>query len=174
MNKIMWFYNLEKNIWGDNVNANRYYASVSIVFVALVGAIFAIGNITSINIDEDNLPWVVILLFLPNLAESIFSTNSIKIALLRTLLIGVFTALAAVVGFVGAMVIAIVATLLLLLMAFSMFTSGSTPKLRSPRSYAYDENGSQVNLTDEGGGYARDEYGNRWKNAGGSRWIKDE
>ena len=170
----MWFYNLEKKIWGENVNTNRYYASVSIVFVALVGAICAMGSITSVSIDEDNLPWVAILLFLPNLAESIFSTNSIKIAVQRTLLIGAFTALAALVGFVGAIVIAIVATLLLLLMAFSMFTSGSAPKMRSPRMYAYDENGSQVNLTDEGGGYARDEYGHRWKNAGGSRWTKDE
>ena len=92
----MWFYNLEKKIWGDDVNTNRYYASIPIILVALVGAIFAMGSITSINIDEDNLPWVAILLFLPNLAESIFATNSIKITLLRTLLIGAFTALAAV------------------------------------------------------------------------------
>lgn len=178
MKKILWFSNLENKIWGENINTNKYYASLSIFLTALIGALFALSTILQSPIDEDNIIWIILFIFLPNLAESIFATNSIKITILRTLLIGIFTALAAVLGYIGAIVVAIIATLFILLLAFSLFSSGigpsSSSKSRSPRSYAYDENGSEVTLTDEGGGYARDEYGHRWKNAGGTRWTKDE
>ncbi len=186
MNKILWFHKFEKKIWGDNINTNKYYASISLIIAALAGAMVSASEImndiinTNINIDEDSIPWVIALIFLPNLAESIFSAKSTKIIILRSLLIAVFTVLAALIGFITSIVVALIASLLIILFAFSIITSGiggsssSSRRSRSPRSYAYDENGSEVTLTDEGGGYARDEYGHRWKNAGGTRWTKDE
>ena len=53
--KITWFWNWEKRIWDDKVEANRYFATLSIMFVAVMGACVGGGRIFHewINWDTD-------------------------------------------------------------------------------------------------------------------------
>ena len=184
MNKITWFYNWEKRLWGDKTEANRYFATISILFAALLGAIFASGELIAevANVNSET-PLVVIfalaaVVYSLNVAESVMATTTAGTAFGRSALLLLCMAVGLVVGVVAAVVVALIIGIFFIVLAIGgMLSGGSKSGSTSgsnPGMYGYDENGSQVNLTDEGGGYARDEYGHRWKNAGGSSWTKDE
>ena len=185
MNKITWFYNWEKRLWGDKIEANRYFATISILFSALLGVIFAGGELIA-GVANVNLTTPLVIVFALvavvysiNVAESIMATTTIGSALGRSALLLLCMTAGLVVGVVATVVVALIIGLYIVLFFIGGMLGGSSKKSGSSSSsntgmYAYDENGSQVNLTDEGGGYARDEYGHLWKNAGGSRWTKDE
>ena len=42
---IAWFYTIDKKLWGDKIETNPYFATLSILFVALVGACSGAGRI---------------------------------------------------------------------------------------------------------------------------------
>lgn len=42
---IAWFYTIDKKLWGDRIETNPYFATLSILFVALVGACSGAGRI---------------------------------------------------------------------------------------------------------------------------------
>ena len=185
--KITWFWNWEKRIWDDKVEANRYFATLSIMFVAVMWACVGGGRIFHewFNWDTDTnvvaVGALLILIWGYNLAESIVASKTAMTALWRSLLV-----LVCLVGFfafgvvASVVVIVLVIGYLILLVVSGVLSAGGKSGRgglfsdQQVEQYGYDENGSQHTMRNIGGGYARDDYGRRWKNAGGSNWEKDE
>lgn len=187
--KITWFWTWEKKIWGDKVNANQYFATLSILFAAMLGACVGGGMVFHEGFGwntDTNLVAIgalLILLWGYNIAESIVASETAMIALWRSLLIMTCILMAFTIGVIASVVVIILVTIWFVLLLIGSLLSGSGHSSSGNRSrgasdgveqYGYDENGSQYTMRDIGGGYARDDNGRRWKNDGGSKWSLDE
>lgn len=186
--KMTWFWNWEKKIWGDRVETNRYFATLCIMFAAIIGACVGGGNIfhawfnwkTDVNLVT--MGFFLIMIWGCNLCESIIASQTALTALWRSLLILVCLAGAFAAGVVTSVVVIVLVIAWLALLALSIFASGGRSRSSGSSSgssdeveqYGYDENGSQFVMRDRSGGYARDDDGRRWKNDGGSKWSLDE
>lgn len=153
-NKITFFYRLEKKLWKDETDANRYFATLSILVAAIAGALLG-GK----SVLEDYFRWISnvsilgflgasIILYGMNIAESIIATTSAKIATLRSLLILVCMACAYVVGVIASVVImiivAIIAFILFLMFMLTLLfgTGKSTYKnVWTGEKYVKEDNG---------------------------------
>lgn len=178
---------LERKIWGDKINANPYFATLSILAVMLAGAVSGGGRLFyewfGWDMAMNNVAMAALIVWVwgYDVAESIVAAEDWKAALGRSLLLLPVLILAFVFGAVASVVVICLVILWLALMFIShaLSSSGGRSKKRSadgsgPEQYGYDENGLQVVIRNEGGGYGRDDYGRRWKNEGGSKWSKDE
>lgn len=170
---LVFFYGLEKKIWGDKVDSNPYFATISILFIALIAALIAGAGM----LDLDNVPVSVLLgvasLFLVgNMYESIIATSSYSVAAGRIGLWIILTALLTLLAVVATViVIAIVVIYLLISLLFGMIGGGSS----AGKKYSgYDSSGNKVELEDTGFGTARDQHGREWENKGGNEFeLKD-
>ena len=170
---LVFFYGLEKKIWGDKVDANPYFATVSILFIAVVAALIAGAGM----LDFDNIPVSVLLgvtalLLAGNMYESIIATSSYATAASRFglwLLAVLATTCLAIVATV--VLIAIVVIYLLFSLIFGMVGGGSS----AGKKYSgYDSAGNKVELEDNGFGTARDQHGREWEHKGGNEFeLKD-
>ena len=186
--KMTWFWNWEKSIWGDKIETNRYFATLSIMFVAVMGVFCGSGDTLRSWFDWDtaisNLVACGMLIFIwgLNVCESIMASMSASAMLGRSLMLLAVLVAAFFIGYVASVIVLfLVATWVVLTFASGMVSGalngGSSPSGSAnsgPEQYGYDENGSQVVIRNEGGGYGRDDYGRRWKNEGGSKGSKDE
>lgn len=184
--KITWFWNLDKRIWGDKIEANRYFATLSIMYAVLMGAFTGGGRVFSEWFGWNTATSIVamgaLLIFIwgVNLAESIVASRTAMVALWRSLLLLLILILAFVFGVVTSVVaiFLVSAWIVLSFIGYALRSSGGSGRRSGGGSgveqYGYDENGSQHTMRDIGGGYAKDENGNRWKNGGGSKWHLDE
>lgn len=79
---IAWFYTIDKKLWGDKIETNPYFATLSILFVALVGACSGAGRIFYEWFDWDvatnnvAMAYLFILIWGMNLCESIVASES--------------------------------------------------------------------------------------------------
>ncbi len=112
--KITWFYTLEKGWWGDKVQSNPYLATISLMFVALLGALTGGGNTLHnwFNTDTQMILLtalgVVCIIAIYNVGESILAAQNGKVATLRAvvLLLGMFLAFG--VGYLMAVVVLVI------------------------------------------------------------------
>lgn len=90
MNKLLtFFWSIDEKLWKDQINTNRYFATISLLLVALCGAVQGGGGMlanlfdwnTEIN-PVGNLGFVI-LLFGLNAYESLIASEKISIALCR-------------------------------------------------------------------------------------------
>lgn len=138
---MMWFYALEKNIWKDRIEANRYFATLSILFAAVAGAMAGGGNTleswfgwdTSLN--SVAVLGVLIYVWGLNLAESIIAAQTAGAAVGRAAILLLAFAVVFAVGYVGAVVVLfLVAAWLVLMfvggMASQALKGGSSGKNR--------------------------------------------
>ena len=185
-NKITLFWVLERKIWGDRVNANPYFATLSILAVALAGAISGGGRLFyewfGWDMAMSNVAMAALIVWVwgYDVAESIVASQGWKPALGRSLLLLPILALAFAVGAVVSVVVicVIVVWLVLLFISYALESSGGRSGSRSsddsgPDQFGYDGSAAHK-LEKTGGGYARDDSGRRWKNDGGSKWRLDE
>ncbi len=186
--KITWFWPLEKQIWGQKINTNQYLATLSILFAAIMGACVGGGHIFHEWFEWNTAPdlmaigYLLILIIGVNIFESIIASTG-WVVLWRSLLILVCLVLAFAIGVIASVVVIFLTVAWLALMLVGSLLSGSGSSGSSRRSgsssdgveqYGYDENGASFTMHDEGGGYARDDNGRRWRNEGGSKWRLDE
>ena len=130
---------LDKNIWGEQINSNKYLATISLLHCTLNGILWGGSNYLAgmfdWNIDITltiSLASVVTLIGY-NIAESIIATDSAKIAALRALMMTGLMILGFIAGALGSVIllailtifIAIYLCLLLIRMALSGGTGGS-------------------------------------------------
>lgn len=116
---ITFFHAIEKSIWKENVNANKYLATLSILFVALTAACYTAGS-SAVPLLQWNLDLIIpnavmlaAFLWVLNTAESVFACKDILTACLRSLLLLAAMALAFGAGILlGIIAIAIVSTIL--------------------------------------------------------------
>lgn len=184
------FHALEREIWGEKINANPYFATISIFAAALAGALFGGGRLFYEWFDWDvavgNVAAAafVVVVWGYDVAESIVASESWKAVLGRSALLLPVLVLAFVIGAIVSVVVIVVVVVVLALWFMALFaeqalkSSGDRSSVRSsgsgPDQVGYDETGSACKLEETGGGYARDDYGRRWKNDGGPKWHLDE
>lgn len=111
-------YRLDKNIWGEHINPNKYLATVTMLCCALAGIMWGGSNFLNgmfdwnINISLTSSIAVVIALVGYNIAESIIATDSAKIAALRALMMTGFMILGFVAGLIGSVILLIILTII--------------------------------------------------------------
>ena len=111
---VTFFHSIEKNIWGEDINANPCFATISILVATLAAGITTGGNIINSWFDTDlQCSWYItmtILLFIVvlNVLESILAAENAKVATLRSLLVIACMLGGALVGALTSVVIAII------------------------------------------------------------------
>lgn len=88
---ITFFYAIEKLIWDKKVEPNKYLATLSILFVALLGAWYNIETLLGWQIGDPifhvkNMIMLVVYLWIMNITESVIACKDITTAVLRSLL----------------------------------------------------------------------------------------
>lgn len=147
-NVLSFFQRIENCIWGDQIVSNKYFASLSIILVALIGAVVTGGEFLNFvfnwDIKVSFYPAITITLVIAvvNIYESIIATDSAKIAILRALLVlgfilasfflGVLTSV--VIATIIAITVAIIALIVVVKLAFTALTGGPRKKAQL-RSY---------------------------------------
>lgn len=129
-NKITLFWILERKIWGDKINANPYFATLSILAVALAGAITGGGRLFyewfgwDMAMNNVAMATLIVWVWGYDVAESIIAAQDWKSALGRSLLLLPVLVLAFAVGAaVSVVVICAVAIWLALLFIGSALKS---------------------------------------------------
>ena len=163
-NILNFFYAIDKRFWGDDIYTNRYLASVSLLFVALLGAMQGGGSILNSwfgwDVEMNILTTIElsILVFGYNLFESIVSAKP-KIAILRSLLILLCFVAAFVLGYVfAAIVLFAVAAIVVLGFIGAALGGGS----KSGRATVTDEYGHETEVKKDMFGTYHDSYGNTY------------
>ena len=110
---------LDKNIWGEHINSNKYLATLTLLFCALFGVIlgggYYLGDLFDwdINISTTASIASVIVMIGYNIAESIIAADSAKIAALRALMMCGIMILGFVAGLVGSVILLIILTIII-------------------------------------------------------------
>lgn len=163
-NILNFFYAIDKRFWGEDIYSNRYLASVSLLFVALLGAMQGGGSILNSwfgwDVEMNILTTIElsILVFGYNLFESIVSAKP-KIAILRSLLILLCFVAAFVLGYVFAAV-ALFAVAAIVVLGFIGAALGGGSK--SGRATVTDEYGHETEVKKDMFGTYHDSYGNTY------------
>ncbi len=166
MNKNIFnfFYAIDKRLWGDDIYTNRYLATLSLLFVALLGAMQGGGSILNswfgwdVEMNIISTIGLSILVFGYNLFESIVSAKP-KIAILRSLLIFVCFIAAFVLGYVlAAVVLFAVAAIVVLGFIGAALGGGS----KSGKATVTDEYGHETEVEKDMFGTYHDSYGNTY------------
>lgn len=120
-NLLSFIYLLDKSFWDEKINSNRYFATISLLYCALLGALLGgfnylngmfeweIGTRLSLTICLGN----VIIVTGLNIAESIMAAENVRTAILRSLLMIVFMPVGFVLGYIASIIVLIVITIIL-------------------------------------------------------------
>lgn len=170
MKKLMFFNRWDNRLWGDDVVANPYFASISIVFAGIIGATYAsAGLLQQFDIINYKPEFATVLLSLClltclNIAESIMSAQTNKSAISRSILVTVLIAAFAGIGFAGAVVLFIVLFILFILFLLMLFTSGIGKTVNVRRTGTtlfgkerYEDDMGRIYVSDDGGETVRRE-----------------
>ena len=122
--KLTFFYAIEENIWKDKIEANQFLGTLSVLFVAILGAIAGGGNTLADFFDWDTAPSMLaivatcVVVWGVNVGESIVASTHWLVALLRSLFM--FAVMAAVwgLGYVASVVVIVVVSIILALLFF--------------------------------------------------------
>ena len=110
-NKMTWFYTIDKKIWGDRIETNPYLGTLSLMFAALMGAIYGSAEALNSMFDWGTVGNVVqcismlVYVWVFNVAESVIASANWKVATLRSLLLLLGFVLMYVIGVVMALVV---------------------------------------------------------------------
>ena len=148
--KITFFYAIEEKLWGDKVNANKYFATICILGAALLGAWHTAGSFMESAFGwaaEISIFYALMLvwyMWVINIAESVFACKDLVTATLRSLLILFSFVLAYVAGVIlGTIVIIIVCVVLglfALYIVLSMLSGSLNASMRSSSKSSDDDN----------------------------------
>lgn len=176
MKKILFaIYNLEKSIWGEEINPNKYLATATILFATCLGAYLAGGEYLN-----DLLNWYIntptltaslsmlTVLIGYNVTESIIATSTAKVAVLRALMMTGFVILAFIVGAVASFIILLIITIIVVVFLVITFIKILLNEMTGTKM-----NGKKFILSDgtiikkrTPSGDLIDETGGRWKDLG--------
>lgn len=146
---ITWFWTWEKSIWKEKIEANRYFATLSVLFAALVGACVGGGNTLHSwfgwELQSSVLAVSGLLLYVwsLNLAESIMAAEGAAVAVLRALLVTVCFAAACGIGYLGSIVILVLIALYVSLTVLGVVFSSIGDSSKKSSDYVL-EDGTRV------------------------------
>lgn len=167
-NIFNFFYAIDKRLWGEDICSNRYFASVSLLFVALLGALQGGGTVLNswfgwdVAMDITSVILSSILIFGYNLYESIVSANP-KIAFQRSLLIFGCIIVAFVLGYLlSVLVLFAVAAFVIIQCIFALISVALGGGSKSGRTTVTDEYGHETEVKKDMFGTYHDSYGNTY------------
>lgn len=166
--KLTLLYRMDKRLWGSKIESNPYFASLSALFLAIYGGIFAIQSIAdSDTLNELSLAEIIfpiLGIWILNIGESIFATTDVKTPVLRSLLLLLIFPLSFILGVVVVVVVILVVVLWLVLQIISaVFNSNSGSK----KTYKLDDGTEVERHSDLLGGTST------YTEKGGSRTFHD-
>lgn len=163
-NIFNFFYATDKRLWGDDIYTNRYFASVCLLFVALLGAMQGGGSILNSwfgwNVEMNIISTIGLssLIFGFNLFESIVSAKP-KIAFLRSLLTFVCFVAAFALGYLLAVVVIFAVAAIIVFWFIGAALGGGS---KSGRATVTDEYGHETEVKKDMFGTYHDSYGNTY------------
>ena len=161
--KITFFYAIEETLWNEKVEANKYFATLSILFVALVGACNSVGgalqSMLDINLSPSTFASAGVLIFVwgLNVAESIVASTTPLTALGRSMLMLVVLTLSLGAGIIAGGIVVLVVCIILFVL-FCMFLIGMFAGSSSKSPGLFDSL-----LGRYGDGEAKDSNGHKMK-----------
>ena len=175
-NTITLLYRMDKKLWGDKIESNPYFASLSALFLAILGGLYAINCIVDGYVDDDIYEIVfpsVCGIWILNIGESIFATTDVKTPVLRSLLLLLIFPLSFILGGVIVVVAILVVVLCLVLLLLSAALSNSSSSKKRYKlddgteverhsdllggTSTYTEKGGSRTFHDVGNGYVRED-----------------
>lgn len=177
-NKMTFFGAIERNIWGDKINANPYFATLSIISVLLAGAVSGGGRLFyewfGWDMVMNNVAMAALIVWIwgYNVAESIVAAEDWKVALGRSLLLLPVLILAFAFGFIASVVVIFLVTAWVVLMLVGALLSGSGGGNSKKKRYSLND-GTEVE--EESDGVYRDVSGSgrTFRDVGGGRVRED-
>lgn len=128
INTVSFFHLLEKNIWGNRINTNVCFGTISILVSTVIAAITTGANIINGWFDTDlQCSWyismlAVLFIMVLNVQESILAAEDAKVAILRSLLVIGFILLGVIIGALTSVVVAICVAILALIFFISLLS----------------------------------------------------
>lgn len=141
---ITLLHRMDKKLWGEQIESNPYFASMSALFIALLGGIYAIicivdGYFDQINLYNNFIP-AVYGIWILNIGESIFATKDVKTPILRSLLLLLIFPLSFI---LGGIVVAVVLLIVIIGLALLLMSAASSNSSSSKKTYKLDD-GTEV------------------------------
>lgn len=124
----------DKAVWGERMNTNQYLGTLSVLFIALLGAYGGGGKALdfvglTVNANLLMVASSVVFVWAYNVAESIMAASNFLVALSRILFFSFASVVALALGAVASFVVAAAVVLLLCaIMARCLFFKGSAEK----------------------------------------------
>lgn len=125
-------YSLDKRIWGDQINPNKYMSTGTLLICILLGILWGGSSFLNgmfdldINIYISATLAIVSILTGYNIAESIIATNSAKIATMRSLMMAGFMILGVILGVIGSVILLAILTIIICIYLIFIILTGST------------------------------------------------
>ena len=148
--KLTWFYTIDKKIWGEQIEANPYLATLSLMFAALMGAVYGGSEALDGLFEWGSLGNMVICLSILvniwtiNIAESVIASTNWKVASLRILMLFFGIALMYIIGVLMALVVlGIIALWLFLLVLTGVLKASLFPSSSKGTKYTLSD-GTEV------------------------------
>lgn len=122
--KITFFYAIEEKIWKGRIEANQFFGTLSILFVAILGAIAGGGNTMSNFFEWDTAPSMLsivgtcIIVWGVNMGESIVASTHWAVAVMRSLFMLVIMAVVWGLGYAASVIVIVIVSIILALLAF--------------------------------------------------------
>ena len=167
-NTLSIFWIFDKKIWGDRINTNEYFATISLLIIALSGAInggaTAINNFFDTNLNTNLAASLGFCAFVYglNLYESIIASENISTAIYRSIYMLFITAGLFVLGYiVSFLVIALV--IIIFFGAIVLKMLGTTLTGGPDKASVSDEYGNKVKLKKNMWGDYEGSDGSTWK-----------
>lgn len=167
--KITFFYYWEEKLWDKKVDANKYFATISILMAAIFGALTGGGNAlkgffgTDTEISTTASIGMCILLWGVNMAESIVASTDAWTAFKRSLLMMGCIAGAYIAGFLLAVVVIIIVAIVIAIFIgitiLGVIFGNSSSK---GEEYLVDEEGNKIKVRDYLFGEKVDKNGKRY------------
>lgn len=165
---ITLLHRMDKKLWGEQIESNPYFASISALFISILGGIYAILCIVDGYYDDSSLYDGIIPaiygIWIMNIGESIFATKDVKTPILRSLLLLLIFPLSFILGGIVVVVVLLIVIIGLALLLMSAASSGSSS---SKKTYKLDDGTEVERHSDLLGGTST------YTEKGGSRTFHD-
>jgi hypothetical protein len=122
--KLTFFYAIEEKIWNDKIEANQFLGTLSILFVAVLGAIAGGGNTLADFFDWDTAPSMLaivatcVVVWGMNVGESIVASTHWLVALLRSVFMLVVMGVVFGFGYAASVIVIVIVSIILALLFF--------------------------------------------------------
>lgn len=176
--ELLFFVEIDKRLWGDKVNANPFFASLSVLLAAIGGAMYGGGSVLhdwfdwNLLMNPAALGATILLIWCYNVVESILASENWAPALFRPLLILAMMLLAFFVSIALSVIVLFLVAVVLVIWLFSLFIGMALDNGKAKRAVLEDEYGNRIKGTHHGDSFTSNDGRHFSKNSSG-KWEED-